>query len=93
MTAALQLELPPEFLGGLPREPVPNAVVEVVFDEREERWRVRALCRAGWVKFPRHLRVPGARYRVELLRPRAGGAWTAVGRIRRLPGRQRAAAP
>ena len=82
MSAALQLELP--HLGGLPREPVPNALVEVVWDAGEERLRVRPLDREGWVKFPRHLRLEGARYRVECLHPRRGGAWTATGRIRRV---------
>jgi hypothetical protein len=82
MSAALQLELP--FVGELPRMPVRNAVVEVVVDDKEGRPRVRPVNFAGWVKFPRHLREPGARYRVDELRPRPGGAWAAAGRIRRV---------
>jgi hypothetical protein len=86
MSAALQLELP--HMGELPRMPVRNAVVEVVLDENEGRARVRPVDFPGWVKFPRHLREPGARYRVDELRPRPGGAWAAAGRIRRVRGRR-----
>lgn len=79
----LQLELP--CLGEAPRRPAANAVVEVVVDEREKRPRVRPIDYEGWVKFPLRLREPGARYRVERLQPRPGGAWAAVGKIRKLP--------
>ncbi len=86
MSAALQLELP--FLG-VERQPVQNAIVEVVLDERERRVRVRPLDLEGWVRFPNHLREPGAVFRVETLVPLRGGAWAARGKIRRLRGRRR----
>lgn len=81
MSAALQLELP--HLGGeLAREAAAGVVVEVVLDG--ERPRVRPVDRAGWVRFPKRLREPGARFRVERLVPIRGGAWAATGRIRRV---------
>ncbi len=80
---ALQLILP--ILEELPnRSLVTQALVEVVFDEA--RLRVRPVEYPGWVRFPKHLRKPGARYRVEALKPLPGGAWVAVGRIRRVRG-------
>jgi hypothetical protein len=75
MSAAEQLELPlyAELRG---------EIVECV--QVGKKARVRPLRFAGWVKFPRALREVGARYFVERLRPRPGGAWTAAGEIRRV---------
>lgn len=83
MSAALQLTLP-TLEDAAARTPVANALVEVVVDELEDRVRVRPLDRQGWVKFPKRLREPGARYRVERLEPRPGGSWAASGKIRRV---------
>jgi hypothetical protein len=88
VSAALQLTFP-TLEDAAARADVPNALVEVVVDEREGRVRVRPVDRTGWVKFPKRLRVPGALYRVGCLRPRPGGAWTATGAIRRVRGARR----
>lgn len=63
---------------------IPNALLEVIADPKEKRLRVRPLDFSGWVKFPKHLRIVGARYIVELLKPRGGGSWTATGSIRKV---------
>lgn len=76
----LQLELPILEKEGV-RTAQPDAVVEVVLDDRGTRARVRPMEFTGWVRFPKRLRVPGAVYQVELLKPLPGGAWAATGKI------------
>lgn len=60
-----------------------NAIVEVVVVGK--RTRVRPVGDTRFVQFPRSLRLAGARYQVEVLRPNAGGkSWRASGELRRV---------
>lgn len=59
-----------------------NAVVEIVRDP--VKGKLRASHEGGWVRFPNHLRISGAIYRVEVLKQGASGSWIACGRIERM---------
>lgn len=64
-----------------------NQIVEVVLDPVSQRLRVRPVSRifSGWVKFPKALREPGARYAVEELEAiRNFASWDARGKIERV---------
>jgi hypothetical protein len=66
---------------------IPNAIVEVFLDEETRRLRVRPVSRifSGFVRFPKVLRIAGARYAVETLTPtRNFASWDARGRIERV---------
>ena len=58
---------------------VKNARVAIVYDGN--KLRATPVEQGGWIRFPRHLRVEGAIYNVELLKEGAGGSWIATGEI------------
>jgi len=60
---------------------VNNARVEIIFDGNKNKLRATPTNLGGWVRFPRHLRVEGAVYSVELLKPGKSGSWIATGNI------------
>jgi len=60
-------------------------VVRIVKEEKTGKLRVKAHGKKGWVRFPRHLRVEGAVYEVDEIRPckgnQDGAFWIACGEI------------
>jgi hypothetical protein len=77
MSAAEQLELPFDELR--------DVLVVVVAYGRKKRPRVKPVDFDGWVKIRKDIRKIGARYIIPILRPRKGGAWTAIGEPRPVP--------
>jgi hypothetical protein len=75
-----QLDIPLTTADGFPLD----VVVKVVRDPKTNRLRVTPLAFSGWVRFPRKPRRLGALFVVDELHPLPGGAWAAVGKIRRL---------
>lgn len=78
------LDAPARLLHLSGRMEVRNALVEVVLVGKKPR--VRPVGDERYVWFPRSLRIPGARYCVEVLRSRHDGekSWTAAGKISRV---------
>ena len=61
-----------------------KGIVEIVFDSGKRKYRAKDLRSGGWVRFPNHLRVPGACYEVESLLPAKAGSLIAKGEIRQM---------
>jgi len=59
-----------------------NKLVEIVFDNTKKKYRAKPVNKDGWIKFPNHLRVPGAVYSVENLTEGKAGSWVASGEIK-----------
>jgi hypothetical protein len=56
-------------------------LVEIVYDSEKGKYRAKPVGQSGWVRFPNHLRVPGAVYEVEELKEGKNGSWIASGEI------------
>ncbi len=61
-----------------------KGIVEIVFDMTKKKYRAKDTRSGGWVRFPNHLRTPGACYEVEILQPAKAGSLIAKGEIRQL---------
>ena len=58
-----------------------NAIVKVIYANGRPRVVPEGFESRGFVRFPKHLRDLGARYRVALLREGKSGSWIAMGNI------------
>lgn len=60
-----------------------SGTINIVFDYNKHKLRAQAE-QGGFVRFPRNLRVEGAKYYVEILREGKSGSWIACGKIERV---------
>ena len=60
---------------------IKNAEIEIVYDSKTRKLRATPVNLDGWVRFPRNLRIEGARYNVEALKEGKSGSWIATGKI------------
>ena len=59
------------------KESIFRGEVEIVYDRKKRKLRARH--GDAWVRFPVKLRIEGARYVVDELRPARAGSWIACG--------------
>lgn len=59
-----------------------KAIVKVIYDSGKGKLRVQPVGMSGFVRFPNHLRIEGAMYEVENLKPGRAGSWIASGAIK-----------